>query len=193
MRAGFVGLLAMNKLYFGDNLDVLREYVDDESVDLIYLDPPFNSQAQYNVLFRSPHEEAATAQAQAFRDTWMWGEEAEWAFKEIMKNGGSTARFIDALRSALKDSDMMAYLVMMGARLSELNRVLKETGNIFLHCDLTAKHYLKILLDGIFEPQNFRNEITWVRTTAGKPVWPAPGLDDTDLSESRLPLELHRA
>jgi len=165
-----MGLLAMNKLYFGDNLDVLRKFVTDESVDLIYLDPPFNSQAQYNVLFRSPKEDSATAQAQAFLDTWTWGEEAEWAFKEVMKRGGGTARFIDALRSALKESDMMAYLVMMAVRLSELQRVLKDTGNIFLHCDLTAKHYLKILLDGIFEPQNFRNEITWVRTTAGKPV-----------------------
>jgi len=159
-----------NRLYFGDNLDILREYVADGSIDLVYLDPPFNSQAQYNVLFRSPQEDAATAQAQAFLDTWTWGEEAEWAFKEVMKNGGSTARFIDALRSALKESDMMAYLVMMAVRLSELRRVLRDTGNIFLHCDLTAKHYLKVMLDGIFEPQNFRNEITWVRTTAGKPV-----------------------
>src|SRR5438309_1345054 len=140
----------MNQLYFGDNLDVLREYVEDRSVDLIYLDPPFNSQAQYNVLFDRPDNERVSAQAGAFRDTWMWGDEAEWAFKEVMRAGGGTARFIDALRSALKESDMMAYLVMMAVRLRELHAKLKGTGSLYLHCDPTASHYLKILLDGIF-------------------------------------------
>ena len=155
-----------NNLFFGDNLDILREYIDDESVDLIYLDPPFNSQAQYNVLFQSPQEDAAAAQVEAFRDTWTWGDEAEWAYKEIMRLGSGTARFIDALRSALGESDMMAYLAMMAIRLHELRRALKETGSLYLHCDPTASHYLKILLDGIFGHKSFRNEIVWRRTGA---------------------------
>jgi len=152
----------MNKLYFGDNIELLDQ-VPDGSVDLIYLDPPFNSQAQYNVLFQSPKEDVATAQAQAFRDTWTWGEEAEWSYKETMKLGGGTARFIDALRSALSESDMMAYLVMMAIRLQLLHRKLNKTGSLYLHCDQTASHYLKILLDGIFGPREFLNEIIWKR------------------------------
>jgi site-specific DNA-methyltransferase (adenine-specific) len=155
-----------NKLYFGDNLDVLREYVPDESVDLIYLDPPFNSQAHYNVLFQSPKDDRESAQAQAFRDTWTWGDEAEWAYKEVMKAGGGTARLIDALRSALKESNMMAYLVMMAARLHELHRKLKPTGSLYLHCDPTASHYLKIVLDGTFGPDTFVSEIIWKQTGA---------------------------
>jgi adenine specific DNA methylase Mod len=159
-------VVSVNKLYFGDNLDVLREYVPDQSVDLIYLDPPFNSQAQYNVLFRSPKDDAESAQAQAFRDMWTWGDEAEWAFKEVMRQGGGTARFVDALRSALKESDMMAYLVMMAVRPHELHRKLKSTGSLYLHCDPTASHYLKLLLDGIFSPQRFQNEVIWKRHSA---------------------------
>lgn len=156
----------MSKLYFGDNLDVLREYVADESVDLIYLDPPFNSQLHYNVLFQSPSDETASAQAQAFRDTWSWGEESEWAMKEIMAYGGSTARIIDALHSALGTSDMMAYLAMMAVRLHELHRKMKSTGSMYLHCDPTASHYLKVVLDAIFGPNRFLNEIVWKRTGA---------------------------
>lgn len=150
-------------LYFGDNLDVLHEYVRDESVDLIYLDPPFNSQAQYNVLFQTPKKDIESAQAQAFRDTWTWNEETEWAFKKIMETGGGSARFIEALRGALGESDMMAYLVMMAVRLEALHRKLKPTGSLFLHCDQTASHYLKVVLDGIFGPRRFLNEILWKR------------------------------
>lgn len=156
----------MNTLYFGDNLDILREYVEDESVDLVYLDPPFNSQAQYNVLFQSPQEAAAAAQAEAFLDAWTWGEEANWAYSEIMRIGGPVARFIEALRSALGQSDMMAYLVMMAVRINELHIKLKSTGSLYLHCDPTASHYLKILLDGIFGAENFRSEIVWRRSAA---------------------------
>jgi len=145
----------MNKLYFGDNLDVLREYVPDESVDLVYLDPPFNSQAHYNLVFENQKQGSASAQAGAFRDTWMWGDEAEWAFQEVMRLGGGAARFLDALRSALKESDMMAYLAMMTIRLHELHGKLKPTGSIYLHCDPTASHYLKVVLDGIFGPNCF--------------------------------------
>lgn len=159
-------VVSTNKLYFGDNLEVLRNCVADESVDLIYLDPPFNSHAQYNVLFQSPRQDAETAQAQAFRDTWTWGNEAEWAYKEIMRQGGPTARLIDALRSALGHSDMMAYLVMMAVRLQELHRKLKGTGSLYLHCDPTASHYLKVLLDAVFAPDKFLNEVIWKRTSA---------------------------
>jgi site-specific DNA-methyltransferase (adenine-specific) len=155
----------MRKLYFGDNLSVLREHVADGSVDFIYLDPPFNSQARYNVLFKSPKEDVASAQASAFVDFWSWGQEAEGAYHEILTQvGGSTATFVQALRSALGESDMMAYLVMMAVRLVELRRVLRPNGTIFLHCDPTASHYLKILLDGIFGAATFTNEIVWQRS-----------------------------
>ncbi|MDE2228963.1 MAG: site-specific DNA-methyltransferase [Alphaproteobacteria bacterium] len=154
-----------NTLYFGDNLDVLRNDVRDGSVDLIYLDPPFNSKAQYNVLFRSPRDDRS-AQAGAFMDTWTWGDEAEWCYREGMKLGGGVARYIDALRSALGESDMMAYLVMMAVRLAVLHQKLKPTGSLYLHCDPTASHYLKILLDAIFGAGNFRNEVIWKRTSA---------------------------
>ena len=157
----------MNRLYFGDNLEVLRgTHIHDQSVDLVYLDPPFNSKAEYNVLFRSPRDDKASAQAGAFLDTWSWGEEAERSFDDIMTLGGGTARFIESLRSALGESDMMAYLVMMASRLHVLHAKLKSTGSLYLHCDPTASHYLKVVLDGIFGAQNFRNEIIWQRTNA---------------------------
>lgn len=155
-----------NKLYFGDNLEILREYIDDESVDLIYLDPPFNSQARYNVLFQSPKDDTQSAQAQAFRDTWTWLEDAEDSYREIMAFGGNTARFIDSLKTALNQSDMMAYLVMMAIRLKELHRKLKPTGSLYLHCDPTASHYLKVVLDGVFGPTGFKSEVIWKRTSA---------------------------
>ncbi|MEX2167421.1 MAG: DNA methyltransferase [Methyloceanibacter sp.] len=153
----------MNKLYFGDNLWHLGE-MSDESVDLIYLDPPFNSQAQYNVFFRTPEGEASEAQAEAFRDTWTWDDDTELAFDEIIRSGGAAVPVIDALRSYLKESDLMAYLVMMTSRLTHLHRVLRPTGTIYLHCDPTASHYLKLVMDGIFGPGRFRNEISWRRS-----------------------------
>jgi site-specific DNA-methyltransferase (adenine-specific) len=152
-------------LYYGDNLKVLRENVKDESVDLIYLDPPFNSQANYNVLFRAPTGEQSHAQIEAFEDTWHWGDSAEHAFDEVMKSGNTdAAELLRAMRSFLKENDMMAYLTMLAVRLLELHRVLKETGSLYLHCDPTASHYLKLLLDAVFEPACFRNEIIWQRT-----------------------------
>lgn len=157
----------MNQLYFGDNLAVLRNNdVKPGSVDLIYLDPPFNSDARYNVLFETPEAQRATAQAEAFRDTWLWGNEADAAFEDIhAKIRGNTAKFVDALHSALGHSDMMAYLVMMAVRLYELRQVLKDSGTLILHCDPTASHYLKIILDGIFGADYFKNEIIWRRST----------------------------
>ncbi|MGQ0557987.1 MAG: site-specific DNA-methyltransferase [Sphingosinicella sp.] len=153
-----------NKLFYGDNLDVLREHVADESVDLIYLDPPFNSNANYNVLFRSPTGDSADAQIEAFEDTWHWNDKAEEAFDQVARSGNTRAfDLLNAMRSFLGENDMMAYLAMMAIRLIELHRVLKPTGSLYLHCDPTASHYLKLLLDGVFGPENFRNEIVWKR------------------------------
>jgi site-specific DNA-methyltransferase (adenine-specific) len=156
---------SMNKLYYGDNLTVMRGCFSDETVDLIYLDPPFNSQATYNVLFRTTGGEESRAQIEAFGDTWHWGDEAELAFDGVMTSGSSdAAEMLRAMRSFLKESDMMAYLSMMAVRLLELHRVLKPTGSLYLHCDPTASHYLKILADAIFGATNFRNEIVWRRS-----------------------------
>lgn len=156
-----------NKLFFGDNLRILREHVADESVDLVYLDPPFNSNANYNVLFKEKSGKHSHAQITAFEDTWEWGEEAEETyFETIQQPPGRLADFLQAFRSILGPSDMMAYLVMMAPRLRELHRVLKSTGSIYLHCDPTASHYLKLLMDAIFDGDNYQSEITWKRTTA---------------------------
>jgi DNA modification methylase len=156
-----------NALYYGDNLHVLREHIKDESVDLVYLDPPFNSNANYNVLFKAPGGEQSQAQIEAFEDTWHWNDVAELAFDEVMQSGNSNAAdMLRAMRSFLGQNDMMAYLAMMAVRLIELHRVLKKTGSLYLHCDPTASHYLKILLDAVFGPTNFRNEIAWKRTSA---------------------------
>ena len=154
-----------NALYYGDNLHVLREHIKDESVDLVYLDPPFNSNANYNLLFKAPGGEQSQAQIEAFEDTWHWNEHAELAFDEVMKSGNSNAAdMLRAMRSFLGENDMMAYLAMMAVRLIELHRVLKKTGSLYLHCDPTASHYLKILLDAVFGAGgNFRNEIIWKR------------------------------
>jgi adenine specific DNA methylase Mod len=160
-----------NALYYGDNLDVLRDEIASESVDLIYLDPPFNSQANYNVLFKSPAGKAADAQIEAFEDTWHWGEEAERAFAEVLASPNTqAAELLRAMRSFLGENDMMAYLAMMAVRLIELHRVLKPTGSLYLHCDPTASHYLKVLLDAIFQPANFVNEIVWKRYGAHNDV-----------------------
>ena len=154
----------MNRLYYGDNLSVLRGCIDNESVDLIYLDPPFNSQATYNVLFKSTAGEKSRAQIEAFEDTWHWGDEAELAFDGVMSSGNSdAAEMLRAMRSFLKESDVMAYLSMMTVRILELRRVLRDSGGLYLHCDSTASHYLKLLLDAVFGAQNFRNEIIWKR------------------------------
>jgi len=156
-----------NALYYGDNLRVLRESIASESVDLIYLDPPFNSQANYNVLFKSPAGKSAEAQIEAFEDTWHWCGESEHAFDEVLNSANTdAAEMLRAMRSFLGENDMMAYLAMMAVRLLELHRVLKPTGSLYLHCDPTASHYLKLLLDAVFGPFNFRTEIVWKRSSA---------------------------
>ncbi len=151
-----------NKLYFGDNLRILRENVADESVDLIYLDPPFNSSANYNILFQESSGEDSAAQITAFEDTWRWSIEAEAAFRNVVVEGPQElARLLQAMRGFLGQNDMMAYLTMMSQRLVELHRVLKSTGSIYLHCDPTASHYLKLMMDAVFGNRNFCNEIIW--------------------------------
>ena len=156
-----------DRLYYGDNLDILRsrEYFPDECVDLIYLDPPFNSNRNYNVLFKSESGADSQAQITAFEDTWHWGEIAEDTYRDLITDAPekvSTA--IEALMNLIDRNQMLAYLVMMTARLVELRRVLKPTGSLYLHCDPTASHYLKIVLDAVFGNENFLNHITWKRT-----------------------------
>lgn len=158
-----------NVLYFGDNLELLRnrDYFPDGSVDLIYLDPPFNSRADYNVLFREPTGERSAAQIKAFSDTWHWDTAAERTYQGIISGAPlKVSKAIEALREFIGSNDVMAYLVMMTARLVELHRVLKDTGSLYLHCDPTASHCLKVVLDTIFGPRNFRNEIVWKRQSA---------------------------
>jgi site-specific DNA-methyltransferase (adenine-specific) len=171
---------ARNTLFYGDNLAILREHIADESVDLIYLDPPFNSNASYNVLFRAPEGHQSQAQIEAFDDTWHWNEPAERAFDEVMQSGNSdAAEMLRAMRSFLKENDMMAYLTMMAVRLIELHRVLKPTGSLYLHCDPTASHYLKILLDAIFGAEHYRAELVWKRTNARGTTGKWPRIHDT--------------
>ena len=156
-----------NQLYFGDNLAVMREHLADASVDLIYLDPPFNSDAAYNVLFRERSGDASAAQITAFDDTWHWSLESEYAYREVVSAGPAPmSDLLTALRAFLGQNDLMAYLTMMSQRMIELRRVLKPSGSIYLHCDPTASHYLKLLMDSVFGVENFRNEIIWRRTSA---------------------------
>lgn len=154
-------------LHYGDCLEVLRTF-PDACVDLIYLDPPFNSNRDYNAFFAPPKDGGASAQITAFEDTWHWGEQAQREFDELLRNpeGGSVSDILAALRQFLGDNDMMAYLVMMASRLVELRRVLKDTGSLYLHCDPTASHYLKIVLDGIFGKTSFKTELSWRRSSA---------------------------
>ena len=160
----------MSTLYYGDNLPVLREYIKDESVDLVYLDPPFNSARGYNVLF-AEHDAESEAQIQAFEDTWKWDTAAEATYRELTADDAAdrgvpdkVTTLVEALRSVLGANDMLAYLVMMAVRLVELRRALKPTGSLYLHCDPTASHYLKLVLDALFGVENLRNEIIWART-----------------------------
>lgn len=152
-----------NTLYYGDNLQVLREHIPSESVDLVYLDPPFNSNQDYNVLFAERDGTKSQAQIKAFGDTWHWDAGAARAYQEIVEQGGDVANVMRAFRTFLGDNDMLAYLAMMAPRVVELRRVLKASGSIYLHCDSTASHYLKILMDAVFGPKNYRNEIIWKR------------------------------
>ena len=159
-----------NQLHFGDNLDILRNHVANASVDLIYLDPPFNSNANYNVLFQEKSGQQSAAQITAFEDTWHWSLDSESAYQDVVTNAtGKLPDLLQAMRSFLGDNDMMAYLTMMAQRMVELHRALKDTGSIYLHCDPTASHYLKLLMDSVFGPKNFLNEVIWYYRGAGVP------------------------
>lgn len=160
-----------NRLFYGDNLPILKnkEYFPDEFIDMIYLDPPFNSNATYNVLFAEQNGTKASAQMRAFEDTWHWDRTAALLFQDVVENGPEkVSQAMQAFKMLLGDNDMMAYLSNMAPRLLELHRVLKETGSLYLHCDSVASHYLKILLDAIFHPKNYCNEIIWRRTAYNK-------------------------
>ncbi|MGA3179255.1 MAG: site-specific DNA-methyltransferase [Verrucomicrobiota bacterium] len=159
----------MNRLLFGDNMNWLRDtkLFPDASVDLVYLDPPFNSNADYNVLFREASGEASQAQFHAFTDTWHWAD-AKQTYDDFVDNCTNTV-IVDVMQSLyafLRTSPMMAYLAMMAPRLTELHRILKQTGSLYLHCDPNASRYLGLLLDGIFGAERFQNEIIWKRTSA---------------------------
>jgi DNA modification methylase len=158
----------LNSLFYGDNLDVLRQHIDTETVDLVYLDPPFNSNRSYNVLFKSHSGQESQAQIEAFGDSWTWSQQAEKQYQALVAGGAPIAvsDAIEAMRTLLGTNDVLAYLVMMTARLVELHRVLKSSGSLYLHCDPTASHYLKVMLDAIFGLDRFQAEIVWKRTTA---------------------------
>jgi DNA modification methylase len=167
------GAMETNVLYYGDNLDILRRYIPAESVDLVYLDPPFNSNRTYSAIFADESGRKSDAQIHAFEDSWHWGPTPE-AHLAYLKNSTlhqgkvpvGVSQLLAALEFGIGKTPMLAYLVEMAVRLIELHRVLKPTGSLYLHCDPTASHYLKIVLDAIFGPQNFRNEIIWKRSSA---------------------------
>ena len=185
--------LATNVLYEGDNLDILRRYLPDAAVDLVYLDPPFNSNRDYNVIFRDESGNATDAQLLAFEDTWHWGPSAEATYAYLTNTARHEGRVPDkvstiiaALRAGIGENQMMAYLVEMAVRLVELHRVLKPTGALYLHCDPTASHYLKLILDATFGPMNFRSEIVWERTIShNMPSAGYPKVNDILLFYSR--------
>lgn len=152
-----------NKLYYGDNLQVMRERIADSSVDAIYLDPPFESGAEYNTMF-AVDDRTHSAQIRAFHDTWRWGPEAAAAYEDFIESADAPAAsklLMEGFYTYLGTTSMMAYLCMMAPRLVEMRRVLKDTGSIFLHCDPTASHFIKLLMDSIFGEKAFKNEIVW--------------------------------
>lgn len=181
--------MAKNHLYFGDNLDILKKYIPDESVDLVYLDPPFNSNRNYSVIFNRHGEvdNDASAQIEAFEDTWKWTPVTESQFTQFVTEApGAVADALTAFRTMLGENDAMAYLTNMAPRLVELHRVLRTTGSIYLHCDPTMSHYLKVLMDGIFDVRNFRNEVIWERVAAkGSPMQRYPANHDVILFYSK--------
>lgn len=175
-----------NKLFYGDCLDILKNrdqhgdrYIKDESVDLIYLDPPFNSNRVYNVIFKEPNGKAAASQIKGFDDTWTWNDNVAEEYEDIKKAGGRVAETLVGLEMILGFCNMFAYLVMMASRLVEMRRVLKSTGSIYLHCDQTAGHYIKILMDAVCGTKNFRNEIVWCYSGGGIPKNDYPRKHDT--------------
>lgn len=178
-----------NTLYYGDNLEILRRHIPNESIDLVYLDPPFNSKADYNILFKETTGEESTAQIQAFSDFWHWDEASRHAYEYLTSNlvNDQVANLAEAFYRFLGKNDMSAYLFMMSERLLELHRALKPTGSLFLHCDPKASHYLKLILDAIFTPSNFRNEIIWKRTNVHNDASRCGAIHDTIFFYSKSP------
>lgn len=176
----------MNTLYYGDNLAIMNDYIKGETIDLVYLDPPFNSKRTYNVLFKDESGDEAESQIKAFGDTWHWGLKAEDTYNNLIFSGNDrVASMVTAFRDFIGTNQMMAYVVMMASRLLHLHRVLKPTGSLYLHCDPTASHYLKIVLDTIFGPANFRSEIIWRRTGAHNKIERYAPIHDTILFYSK--------
>lgn len=158
----------MNTIYYGDNLPILKKYIKDESVDLVYLDPPFNSKKQYNIIYKETENKMSQAQSLAFDDTWSWTKETQKTFEELIVNSNpDVVSAIKAFYSMFGKADITAYLVMLASRVVELYRILKPTGSIYIHCDPTASHYIKIIMDAIFGTENFQNEIVWYYQTGG--------------------------
>jgi adenine specific DNA methylase Mod len=156
----------MGTLYYGDNLEILQRYIKDETVDLVYLDPPFNSAQNYNAFFHEKDGTDAASQIRAFEDTWHWDIETKKAYDAVTERPGKVSDVIQAFYTFLGGNDMMAYLTTMSSRLVELRRVLKPTGSLYLHCDPTASHYLKLLCDAIFGKDRYLAEIIWKRSSA---------------------------
>ncbi len=176
-----------NVLYYGDNLDILREHIPDDSIDLVYLDPPFSSNQSYNVLFREENGTASAAQVHAFKDTWHWNQGSEDTLTDMIGNAPSNlVDLMNGLLSFLGRNQFTAYLVMMAPRLLELHRVLRSTGSLYLHCDPTASHYLKIILDQVFGVKSFRNEIVWKRTSGHSDATKFACVHDVILYYSKL-------
>ena len=179
--------LKTDVLYYGDNLEILRKYIPDDSIDLIYLDPPFSSKKDYNIIFKEPTRREPEAQIRAFEDSWHW-ELAKETYDELIEEAPeNVGKLIKAMFEGIGRNDVMAYLVMMTIRLLEMKRVLKETGSLYLHCDPTASHYLKLLLDQLFGVKNFRNEVVWCYETGGRAVSHFPKKHDTIFWYSKSP------
>ncbi len=187
-----------NSLYYGDCLEVLTQW-PDACVDLIYLDPPFNSKQNYNVLFREDRRQTGgggnkkngrsrngRTQVRAYEDTWFWNAEAQQRVTELKRTSTPVGAATRGLEEILGESGMLAYLSYMAQRLIELRRVLKETGSLYLHCDPAAGHYLKVVMDAVFGAKNFRNEIVWCYTGPGRVSYWFPRKHDTFFSIARI-------
>ncbi len=161
--------VSSNALYCGDNLNILRGHLPDSSVDLVYLDPPFKSDRNYHALFRHNDEDRVREKVPAFEDTWQWNNSAQAAYQQTVDSQTKLGDTLRAFHTFLGATDLLAYLSMLAPRLLQLHRVLNETGTIYLHCDPSASHYVKILMDSVFGPENMRNEIIWCYRGGGVP------------------------
>ncbi|MFC2014702.1 DNA methyltransferase, partial [Chloroflexota bacterium] len=161
--------LKTDTLFLGDNLEILRNDIPDNSIDLVYLDPPFGSNRDYNLLYKESKGNQPEIRDKAFSDTWTWDRTAEDTLQDFrVKSPPEVAKLIDGILAGIGTTPVAGYLVMMAPRLLELHRVLKDNGSLYLHCNPTASHYLKLVLDRIFGAGNFRNEIAWSYKGGGR-------------------------